>query len=61
MYLFYLFYFVTDQSLYDYCFGKGTFLALDEAMFFWCQVLDAVVYMHNMQVPVIHKDIKGNH
>ena len=56
----YLFYFVKDQSLYDYLRAKDTFLSPDEAICFWYQVLDAVVYMHNLEVPVIHKDIKGN-
>ena len=34
-------------------------LSLTEAMFYWVQILDAVDYLHNLPVPVIHKDIKG--
>lgn len=34
-------------------------LSLNEAMFYWLQILDAVDYLHNLPVPVIHKDIKG--
>lgn len=34
-------------------------LLVDEALFYWLQILDAVDYLHNLPVPVIHKDIKG--
>ena len=34
-------------------------LSLNEAMFYWLQIVDAVDYLHNLRVPVIHKDIKG--
>ena len=37
----------------------GRRLSLNEAMFYWVQILDAVDYLHNLPVPVIHKDIKG--
>lgn len=34
-------------------------LTVDEAMFYWLQIHDAVEYLHNLPEPVIHKDIKG--
>jgi len=34
-------------------------LSVEEAMFVWPQVVDAVNYLHSLPEPVIHKDIKG--
>ena len=36
----------------------GGRLSVDEAMFYWPQVLDGVDYLHNLGV--IQKDIKGD-
>ena len=49
----------TEQSLYHFMETLGRRLTVDEAMFYWLQILDAVEYLHNLKVPLIHKDIKG--
>ena len=39
---------------------KGEILDRYEAMHYWTQVLDAVVYLHHhLHIPAIHKDIKS--
>lgn len=49
-----------EQSLYDYMesMSEGR-LDVEKAMFYWLQMLTAVDYLHNLKIPVIHKDIKG--
>ena len=48
-----------EQSLFHYMETLQRRLTVEEAIFYWLQVLDAVNYLHNLPVPVIHKDIKG--
>ena len=50
--------FHAEQSLYHCMEKMQRRLTLNEAMFYWLQMLDAVDYLHNLPVPVIHKDIK---
>lgn len=49
-----------EQSLYDYMesMSEGR-LDVEKAMFYWLQMLTAVDYLHNLKIPVIHKDIKA--
>ena len=54
-----IFLFPADLSLYQCMEEMQRRLSLNEAMFYWLQILDAVDYLHNLPVPVIHKDIKG--
>lgn len=52
----------TDMSLQTYMDRLRKFghvLDRYEAMHYWTQVLDAVVHLHNLRIPVIHKDIKS--
>lgn len=50
-----------EQSLYDYMESiLKRRLTCEEAMYYWLQILAAVDYLHNLEVPIIHKDIKGN-
>ncbi|XP_022808954.1 protein kinase 4-like isoform X2 [Stylophora pistillata] len=49
-----------EQSLFDYMDSKlKRRLTLLEAMFYAIQILVAVVYLHNLKVPIVHKDIKA--
>lgn len=48
-----------EQSLFHCMEKMQRRLSLNEAMFYWLQILDAVDYLHNLSVPVIHKDIKA--
>ena len=48
----------SDDSLYNYM--ENTVkqrLSVEEAMFYWLQIREAVEYLHNRRI--IHKDIKG--
>lgn len=49
-----------EQSLFDYMESiLKRRLTCGEAMYYWLQILAAVDYLHNLEVPIIHKDIKG--
>ncbi|KAL9982084.1 hypothetical protein ACROYT_G010878 [Oculina patagonica] len=48
-----------EQSLYQHMEAMQRRLTVDEAMFYWLQIHDAVEYLHNLPEPVIHKDIKA--
>lgn len=49
-----------EQSLYDYMETVlKRRLTVEEAMFYWLQIVAAVDYLHNLKVPIIHKDIKS--
>ena len=37
----------------------GKRLEIHEAMFYWTQTLDALKYLHNLRIPMIHKDVKA--
>ncbi|CAB4027571.1 calmodulin-binding kinase [Paramuricea clavata] len=39
--------------------GSGKRLEIYQAMFYWTQTLDALKHLHNLRIPMIHKDIKA--
>ena len=51
------------HSLKDYVRAlerTGQCMSTNEALYFWIQVLDAVVFLHTLRIPIVHRDIKSN-
>lgn len=49
-------FFLLGKSLFDIMEARQKRLSLDEAMYYFPQVVDAVVYLHDLLI--VHKDIK---